>query len=69
MEIPEITEPCCDICEHCFYTGLPGAYACEQRGFTDLFDVCESFEVSEWFLERYGEEDWFKERFINGKED
>lgn len=51
-EPPEITEPCCDICKHCFYTNLPGAYACEHKGFTDLFDVCDKYEEAEWYTEK-----------------
>ena len=42
--------PCCDICKHCFYTGLPGAYACEMKpspAFVDLFDYCSDFEKAE----------------------
>ena len=39
----------CDVCKHCFYTGLPGAYACEYKGFIDLFDTCEEWELSEEF--------------------
>ena len=38
---------CCDVCKHCFYTGLPGAYACEFRGFTDIFDTCDKWEMSD----------------------
>ena len=37
--------PCCDICQHCFYTGLPGAYACALKAsFVDLYDYCPDFK-------------------------
>ena len=40
--------PCCDICKHCFYTGLPGAYACELKSaFVDLYDYCSDFVKAE----------------------
>ena len=34
----------CAVCKHCFYTGLPGAYACDYKGFVDLFDTCDDWE-------------------------
>ena len=38
----------CDVCKHCFYTGLPGAVACEITGeFTDYSDTCEKWEICE----------------------
>lgn len=38
---------CCAVCKHCYYTGLPGAVACEiTEKFTDHFDSCEKFELS-----------------------
>ena len=42
--------PCCVICKHCFYTGLPGAYACELKpspAFVDVFDYCSDFVEAE----------------------
>ena len=44
-----IESKCCAVCKHCFYTGLPGAYACEFKGFTDIFDTCDKWELSEDF--------------------
>ena len=37
----------CCACKHCFYTGLPGAYACELKefpAFTDPMGSCEKYE-------------------------
>lgn len=39
----------CVACKHCFYTGLPGAYACGFKGFTDIFDTCDNWELNEDF--------------------
>ena len=43
-EIALIEGRCCAVCKHCFYTGLPGAYACKYKVFTDIFDTCEKWE-------------------------
>ena len=42
-----VESKCCAVCKHCFYSGLPGAYACKYTVFTDLFDTCEHFELSD----------------------
>lgn len=34
----------CAVCKHCFYTGLPGAYACDYKGFVDVFDTRDDWE-------------------------
>ena len=39
-----ITNRCCIVCKHCFYTGLYGAYGCTYRIFTDVYDSCEKWE-------------------------
>lgn len=38
---------CCDVCKHFFYTGLPGAYACDHKGFVDVLDTCDDWEMSD----------------------
>lgn len=46
----------CDVCKHCFYTGLPGAVACEITGkFTDYSDTCEKWELADMFWEMNAE--------------
>lgn len=40
-----ITNRCCIVCKHCFYTGLYGAYGCTYRIFTDVYDSCEKWEA------------------------
>lgn len=48
----------CDVCKHCFYTGLPGAVACEITGkFTDYFDTCEKWELDDKQWEMNDDED------------
>ena len=42
-----VTNRCCIICKHCFYTGLPGAYGCTYRFFTDIYDTCDKWELKE----------------------
>ena len=50
MEMSDPLEYCgnvCCECEHCFYTGLPGAYACELKkfpAFVDPMGTCENYE-------------------------
>ena len=46
-----IDSKCCVVCKHCFYSGLPGAVACEYKGFTDHFDTCDKWELSEEFFD------------------
>jgi hypothetical protein len=42
-----LSNRCCIICKHCFYTGLPGAYGCIYRIFTDIYDTCDKWEMSD----------------------
>lgn len=46
-----IEAKCCIVCKFCYYTGLPGAYACLFTSFTDVFDTCEDWELNERMLE------------------
>lgn len=47
-----IENRCCAVCKHCFYSGLPGAYACEYKGFVDVFETCDKWELDEQFNEK-----------------